>query len=304
MPYTKFLSGLNDFQITAEENVPLSKHCTFKIGGNADYAVTPKDMMELTFVIKMAIKSGIKYCIFGNGSNYLVSDDGYRGVVIFTKNIKNITIDDDNIVTCEAGANISKLCNFLLTRSLTGFEFAYGIPGTIGGGVYMNAGAYGREFSDCLVSCEYLDKNDLVVKTIDVEDMDLSYRHSFFTGKNMLILSAKMKFEKGKKDDILRSMNRHNDERKKKQPLEYPSAGSTFKRPKVGFASAMIDECDLKGYKIGGAEVSPKHAGFIVNCGDATASDVMRLIKHVQNIVKTKKRVDLEQEVELLGNFK
>lgn len=303
MSYEKFLNGLNDFQITVEENVPLSKHCTFRIGGNADYTVTPKDMMELTFVLKMAIRAGVNYRIFGNGSNFLVSDDGYRGVVIFTKNIKNITIDENNVVTCESGANISKLCNFLLTRSLSGFEFAFGIPGTIGGGIYMNAGAYGREFCDCIVSCEYLDKNDLVVKTIDVADMELSYRHSFFTDKNFLILSAKFQFTLGKKDEILRNMNRHNDERKKKQPLEYPSAGSTFKRPKVGFASALIDECDLKGYRVGGAEVSPKHAGFIVNSGEATARDVMRLIEHVQKVVKTKKRVDLETEVELLGKF-
>lgn len=303
MSYSKFLSGLNDFQITAEPNVPLAKYCTFKIGGNADYIVMPKDIMELTFVLKMAIKAEVDYCIFGNGSNFLISDSGYRGVVILTKNIKKITIDDNNIVTCEAGANISKLCNFLLTRSLAGFEFAYGIPGTIGGGVYMNAGAYGSEFSDFLVSCDYLDKEDLIVKTINVEDMELSYRHSFFTGKKLLILSAKFQFKPGKKDEILSNMNRHMDARKKKQPLDYPSAGSTFKRPKVGFASAMIDECDLKGYRVGGAEVSPKHAGFVVNCGDGTASDVIAVIKHVQEVVRSRKRVDLETEVELLGEF-
>lgn len=303
MSYEKFLSGVNDFQISIEKDAPLSKYCSFKVGGKADYLVAPKDTIELTFVVKMAIKSGVKYSIFGNGSNFLISDDGFRGVVIVTKNVKNISINDENIITCEVGASLAKLSNFLLTRSFTGFEFAYGIPGTIGGGVYMNAGAYGREFSDCLVSCDYLDTKDLVVKTLNVEDMELSYRHSFFTKKNFLILSAKFKFDEGKKDEILKSMNHYANERKKKQPLDYPSAGSTFKRPKVGFASALIDECDLKGYRVGGAEVSPKHAGFIVNIGDATAKDIMDVIKHVQSTVKIKKRIELEMEVELLGKF-
>lgn len=304
MSYNKFLDSLNNCQITVEKDVPLAKYCSFRAGGNADYLISPKDAKELTLVVEMAIKTGVNYCIFGNGSNFLVSDDGFRGVVIVSKNVKNISIDENKIITCEAGANLVKLSNLLLSNSLTGFEFAYGIPGTIGGGVYMNAGAYGREFKDCLVSCDYLDINDLTVKTLNVDEMELSYRHSFFTNKKHLILSAKFKFDEGDKDEISKNMNHYAQQRKLKQPLEYPSAGSTFKRPKEGFASALIDECNLKGYRVGGAEVSPKHAGFIVNVGDATANDIMEVAKHCQSVVKTERNIELELEVELLGDFK
>lgn len=276
----------------------LSNYTSFKIGGNADYIIKPKNVEELIYTIKSVANLKIPYYFLGNGSNILVSDDGYRGAVILTSGLNEMSVSGD-ILTCQAGATVARLCGFALESNLSGLEFAFGIPGSVGGGIYMNAGAYGGEIKDILISCCYLDKDGNKFE-ITGDQLELSYRHSFFTDKNYFIYSGKFKLLPDNASEIKLKMDDYLNRRKTKQPLEYPSCGSTFKRPENGYASALIDECGLKGYKIGGAQVSEKHAGFIINCGNATCKDVLSLIEHVQNVVLEKKGILLECEVKTL----
>lgn len=276
----------------------LSKYTSFKIGGEADFIVKPKSITDVTAVVNRALEAGIPYFFMGNGSNLLVSDDGYRGIIILTNGLNEITVKD-NIVSCQSGATLASLCSFALENELSGLEFAFGIPGSVGGGIYMNAGAYGGEIKDVLISCTYLNQ-ECELLTLKSEELDFSYRHSFFTDKGYFIVSGEFELKKDSSVQIKAGMDDYLNRRKTKQPLEYPSCGSTFKRPQNGYASALIDECGLKGYRIGGAMVSTKHAGFIINYSNATCSDVLELIAYIQKTVFDKKGIMLECEVKQL----
>ena len=239
--------------------------------------------------------------MIGNGSNLLVTDNGIDNVVIkIGSKMSKIELIDDTTIFCEAGASLKSLCMFALENSLSGLEFAYGIPGTLGGAVYMNAGAYGGEMKDVLFSCKHIDA-DGNIGELSQDELDLRYRGSVYTDNGFTIVSAIMKLKKAEMTDIKAAMDDKLQRRKDKQPLEYPSAGSTFKRPEGYFAGALIEESGLKGYTVGGAQVSEKHAGFVINKNKATATDVITLIKDVQKIVFEKHGVMLETEVKIIG---
>ena len=281
-------------------NSPMSRQTSFRVGGNADIIAFPSTEDELVSLLKKAADGNIPCMIIGNGSNLLVKDCGIQGLVVKTTGMDpKITVDGE-IIRCSAGASLSKLCMAALENSLTGLEFAYGIPGTVGGAIYMNAGAYGGEIKDVLTSVCHITP-DLDVKTVSAEELNLSYRTSFYAkNAGYIISSAEFRLKKGNKDEIKAKMDDLIGRRKDKQPLEFPSAGSTFKRPEGYFAGALIEECGLKGHRIGGAEVSEKHAGFIINRYSGTATDVLDLIEYVKNTVKEKTGVTLEPEVKIL----
>ncbi len=284
----------------AEYDVPMSEHTTFKIGGNARLMVTPMSDEGLTGVIKACKSEGIKPMIIGNGSNMLISDKGLNTVVInMCRPNATVSYLGDGVIECDAGVNLSKLCNFALENELSGLEFAFGIPGSAGGAAYMNAGAYGGEMKDVLVSCEHIDL-DGNVGTLSGDELGLSYRTSAYEKNGFIITKLILKLQNGKRDEIKAKMQELLQRRKDKQPLEFPSAGSTFKRPEGYFAAALIDECGLKGASVGGAQVSEKHAGFVINKGGATSDDVMNLIKYVKETVLREKGVVLEPEVRLI----
>lgn len=286
-------------------NEPMGSHTTFRCGGCADYFVSPMSVEELKSVIRLCIDNGMDYYILGNGSNVLFSDKGYRGVVIdMEPGFAEITCapcDDERVrITAGAGAMLVKVAKDAGEQSLTGLEFASGIPGTVGGAVAMNAGAYGGEMKDVLVSAVLLEK-DGSIKTVSVDELDLGYRHSIVFEEEAVVLQADMVLKKGDYEAIKAVMNELSAKRREKQPLEYPSAGSTFKRPEGYFAGKLIQDAGLKGYRVGGAQVSEKHAGFVVNVSDATASDVWQLMQDVQNKVMAQFGVKLEPEVRLVG---
>ena len=288
------LAEKHGFSYTEQE--PLSKHTTFKIGGNADMFVSVNNVEELKAVVTACNENDIPMFIIGNGSNLLVSDEGMRCVVVtLDGEFKNITFEE-NTITCGAGAILSKLCTFALSNSLKGLEFAYGIPGTVGGAAYMNAGAYGGEMKDVVKSVTHITRKGEIV-TLPLSELDLSYRHSIYKTTDDIIISVTFELETGDADEIKEKMNDFMTRRKTKQPLEYPSAGSVFKRPEGNFAGTLIEQCGLKGKTIGGAQVSEKHAGFIINIGDATCDDVLNLISFVQDTVKEQTGYYLEREI-------
>ena len=279
---------------------PMSKHTTFRVGGPCDIFVSVADVKEAEEVIRLLSVNEVPYFIIGNGSNLLVCDEGYRGVIVeIGKNFSDITIEGTT-VTAQAGALLVKVANESYKAGLTGLEFASGIPGTIGGGVFMNAGAYGGELKDVVKTVTVLDMSTGSVIDIPGEQMDFSYRHSIAKEKPYLILKAVMELSDGDKELIKARMDELKEQRTTKQPLEYPSAGSTFKRPEGYFAGKLIQDAGLKGYSVGGAMVSEKHSGFVVNTGNATAGDVTTLIEDVQRIVNEKFGVMLEPEVIIL----
>lgn len=281
------------------ENEPMSKHTTFRIGGNADIFVTPQSTEDIENVIKIAEKTNTPYYIIGNGSNLLVKDNGIRGIVIqIYKKYSDITVNG-NEITVQSGALLSTVAKKAMENSLTGFEFASGIPGTIGGAVCMNAGAYGGEIKDVLVSCKVL-KDGKVIE-LDNEQAGFEYRNSRIMAEKMIVLEAVLRLEKGNKEEILSKMKEFNSQRNTKQPVEFPSAGSTFKRPEGYFAAKLIDDSGLRGFSVGKAQVSPKHCGFVVNNGGATAQEVLELIEKVTEIVYDKFGVRLEPEVRIIG---
>ena len=282
------------------ENTLLSSCTSFKIGGKADLFVQPDSVEKLTAVVSECKKIGAKILILGKGSNLLVSDEGFRGVVISTSKLDKIELIDEATVYCQSGVTLSKLCRFALDNSLTGLEFAYGIPGSAGGAAYMNAGAYGGEMKDVLFKCDHLSA-DGVISSYSDSELDLSYRHSVYSKSDKIITALYLKLRKGDKDEIKAKMDELMGKRRDKQPLEYPSAGSTFKRPEGYFAGALVEECGLKGFTVGGAQVSEKHAGFVINIGGATASDVIGVIEHCKKTVYESKGVMLEPEVEIIG---
>lgn len=330
-------------------NEPMSKHTSFKIGGNADIFVKVKSIQELKYIIKVAKKEDIHLTIIGNGSNILVRDNGIRGIVVKLEldyiniepailnqtkieKILNTDIESadfglpqmkDVIITVGSGVKLGELAQKLLKEEITGFEFASGIPGTIGGAVKMNAGAYGGEMKDIIMEtkCLDLEQYEKKIEKINIDDIeitqedakspeiivlnnkeqDFSYRHSIFMEKKYIILETKLELTKGKYEEIKKKMDENLSSRKEKQPINMPSAGSTFKRGTDYITARLIDECGLKGYQIGGAGVSDLHAGFIVNKENATAEDVIKLIKHVQDTVYEKTGKEIELEIEILG---
>lgn len=283
------------------ENAPMSKYTSFKCGGNASLLIIPDSIGGIKMIIDFCREKGIEPLIIGNGSNLLVTDGGINGVVIkIGLKVSKIELLDETTVYCEAGASMKSLCMFALENSLSGLEFAYGIPGTVGGGVYMNAGAYGGEMKDVLFSVNHIDKNGNF-GLFEKDELNLSYRHSAYTDNGYTILSSILKLKKADKAEIKEAMDDKLRRRKEKQPLEYGSAGSTFKRPEGYFAGALIEQSGLKGYTVGGAQVSEKHAGFVINKSGATATDVITLICDVQDKVYEKFGVKLETEVKIIG---
>ena len=286
---------------TVIKDAPMKKYTSFRCGGNASVLVIPDCVETLKKIIDFCNLKSVKPLIIGNGSNLLVSDNGINGVVIkIGSDISKIELLDETTIRCEAGASLKSLCMFALENSLSGLEFAYGIPGTLGGAVYMNAGAYGGEMKDVLVSTTHIDSNGEFGE-LTQENHKLVYRGSAYTDNDYTIVSAVMKLKKADKKDIKEAMDDKLQKRKDKQPLEYGSAGSTFKRPTGYFAGALIEQSGLKGYTVGGAQVSEKHAGFVINKDNATATDVINLIRDVQKIVYEKHGVKLETEVKIIG---
>ena len=278
---------------------PMKKHTTFRIGGPADIYIEPATS-EVVPLINLLRNQQVPFIVIGNGSNLLVSDEGIEGVVVsLGKNAGEITVDG-NYITAGAGALLSRVASVALENSLTGFEFAAGIPGSVGGAVFMNAGAYGGEIKDILESVTVLTK-EYTFEEWRVEDLDMSYRHSVIMDEGAIVLDAKFKLSMGDKETIAATMKDLASKRVEKQPLNFPSAGSTFKRPEGYFAGKLIDDAGLRGYTVGGACVSEKHCGFVVNKGEATCQDVLKLMKDVDAQVYSKFNVHLEPEVRIIG---
>ena len=299
--YNEIALFAEQYGATVIKDASMKKYTSFKCGGNASVLIIPDSVDSLKKIIDFCNSKSIKPLIIGNGSNLLVTDNGINGVVIrIGSDISKIELLDETTIRCEAGASLKSLCMFALENSLSGLEFAYGIPGTLGGAVYMNAGAYGGEMKDVLVSTTHIDSAGNLGE-LTQENLNLIYRGSAYTDSDYTIISATMKLKKADKKDIKEAMDDKLQRRKDKQPLEYGSAGSTFKRPTGYFAGALIEQSGLKGYTIGGAQVSEKHAGFIINKDNATATDVINLIREVQKIVYEKHGVMLETEVKIIG---
>lgn len=281
---------------------PLSRHTTFRVGGAADYFVSVKTEEEIWKVLTLCKEEGIPFFVLGNGSNLLVGDGGYRGVIVqICKEMNAITVEGDRL-RVQAGALLSKIGNVALDAGLTGFEFGAGIPGTLGGAVYMNAGAYGGEIKDVIESATVLNpQGERMVLT--KEELELGYRTSKVAKEGYVVLEAVLKLQPGDPEEIREKMAQLREQRVTKQPLEFPSAGSTFKRPTGYFAGKLIQDAGLAGLTVGGAQVSEKHCGFVINRGGATAAEIMELVRQVQQKVKETFGVELELEVRRLGEF-
>ena len=280
---------------------PMSRHTTFRVGGPADFFVTPKAKEEVRDVIRICKEAGMPYYIIGNGSNLLVSDAGYRGVIVqIYKEMNEVKVEGD-LVKAQAGALLSGIAAKALGAELSGFEFASGIPGTIGGACVMNAGAYGREMKDVLESVTVLTGEGKIIE-LGRNELELGYRTSVIAKKGDIVLGAVLKLERGDGEKSKTYMDELKEKRVTKQPLEYPSAGSTFKRPEGYFAGKLIEDAGLRGFQVGGAQVSEKHCGFVINRDHATAADIMELMRQVQIRVKENSGVDLEPEVKRLGD--
>ncbi|MCQ2417563.1 MAG: UDP-N-acetylmuramate dehydrogenase [Oscillospiraceae bacterium] len=286
---------------SAVPDAPVSALTTFKIGGPCAALVTLPSVTACQRIVPYLHSRGIPYTVVGRGSNLLCPDEGYAGVILkLSDDFADEPIQEDGMVVCGAGLSLRDLCLYAQKHSLTGLEFAFGIPGSVGGAVFMNAGAYDGEFSQVTAYAEVMDAEGNVQK-MDAAQLKFSYRHSvFMEQKQLMILRVAVKLKPGDSDAIDARMQDLLGRRKEKQPLEYPSAGSTFKRPAEGYASRLIDECGLKGYRAGDAQVSEKHAGFVVNRGDATYADVMAVCAHVQETVLAQKGIKLELEPEVL----
>jgi UDP-N-acetylmuramate dehydrogenase len=301
--YEKLKELITKGQILRDE--PLSKHTTFHIGGPCDFFVLANTQEEFIKVIQLCHLQQIPCFIIGNGSNLLIADNGLTGIVLkLNEDVTRILVeekDDSMIVTACAGMNLSNFAMKVANLSLTGFEFAAGIPGTLGGAIYMNAGAYGGEIKDCILSARVVTKEGQVLD-LSKEDLNLSYRSSCIQRNGFHILSASFEFKKGNVVQILASIENLDRQRREKQPLEYPSAGSTFKRPAGYFAGKLIMDAGLRGYRVGDAMISKKHCGFVINMGHATAKDVLQLLDDVQRIVNEKFGVTIETEVKYISD--
>lgn len=280
-------------------NEPMKNHTSFKVGGPVDILITPTNYDEVKETVKLCKDNNIEYYIIGNGSNLLVRDGGIRGIVIKLSKLNNIKLEDDFVVA-ESGVLLSQVSNFALENNLTGFEFACGIPGSVGGAVTMNAGAYNGEISNVVHSARVIANNGEIVE-LSKEELELGYRMSSILKYGYTVLEVTFKFEKGEHEKIQKRIQDLSRRRQERQPLEYASAGSTFKRPDGYFAAKLIEDCNLKGKCIGGAEISIKHSGFIINKGNASAKDILDLIEFVQNTVQEKYKIELHTEVLIIG---
>ena len=298
----EFFEMLKKVSPTAVENEDMKKHTSFKIGGAADYMAFPENAEEIKGIIELCKEKRIPYVIIGNGSNLLVSDKGIEGVVIkIASGMADMKVEGD-VIRAGAGVLLSTLSKKALEHSLTGLEFASGIPGTLGGAVVMNAGAYGGEMKDVLEKIGYIDAEGNICEMVN-ENASMGYRTSIFSDSELIVLYCTLRLKKGDKNEISDTMNELNAKRREKQPLNLPSAGSTFKRPQGYFAAKLIEDAGLKGFTLGGAAVSEKHSGFVVNVNDATAEDVKALMSHVKKTVYEKFGVALEPEVKFLGRM-
>jgi len=290
-------------EILGEENVvenkPLKNHTYTKLGGEADFFVTPVTYEQVQQVVKLANKIDIKFTLLGNGSNLIIRDGGIRGIVMYLGKLNKVTVSDTTI-TAQSGSLIADVSKQALKSHLTGLEFACGIPGSVGGALFMNAGAYGGEIKDVLTNAKVV-TIDGELKTVLADHLDLTYRSSNIPDNGYIVLEGEFALKEGDYDGIKAVMDDLTFKRESKQPLEYPTCGSVFKRPKGYFAGKLIQDSHLQGKQIGGAEVSRKHAGFIINKDNATASEYISLIKHVQQVVKEKYGVQLEREVRIIG---
>ena len=288
-----------------KKNEPMAEHTTFRAGGAADFFLTPDNAKEMASLIETCCKNKLPWYVLGNGSNVLVKDEGFHGVVISTKNLNSIELIDEYRIYAECGAVLSKVANFALDNDLSGLEFASGIPGTVGGAVFMNAGAYNREIKNSFESAEILDvdkkTNEFSTIIMNNDEMEFSYRYSVLQKSGAINLSAVLCLVKSNYVEIKDHMIEINRKRAEKQPLDLPSAGSAFKRPLDNFAGKLIMEAGLSGYSIGGAQISEKHCGFIVNRGNATANDILGVVDHVQDVVFEKFGVALEPEFRIIG---
>lgn len=301
----EFYTALSDIaKVQLEE--PMNQHTTFRVGGNAEYYVSVSSEAELKSGIALCKEYDIPYIVLGNGSNVLVSDKGITGVVFqLDSQFSEVVYEQDKdnwTVTAKAGAMLSVIGAQCLKQEITGFEWAAGIPGTVGGAVYMNAGAYGGEMKDIITEVTVLTKDGQIEKRT-VDELDLSYRHSALMAEEAYVLEAVFSLKIGAADKIKATMDDLSQKRRSKQPLEYPSAGSTFKRPEGYFAGKLIEDAGLRGYQVGGAQVSEKHCGFVINKDHATASDVYQLTENVKKIVLEKFGVEMEREIRLIGEF-
>ena len=286
-----------------KENESMSRYTTFKIGGNAQALIKVTNNEGLIDILEKCRENEVPVFILGKGSNLLVSDKGIEGIVIKLEGVfDQIKKLDADTIYCGAGVSLAKLCSYACEQGLSGLEFAWGIPGSVGGAVYMNAGAYGGEMKDVISSCTHIDKENKA-GTFGKCQLDLSYRHSIYSENGYVITGVTVRLHNDSSVEIRNRMNDFMNRRKEKQPVEFPSAGSVFKRPEGYFAGTLIEQANLKGKQIGGAKVSEKHAGFIINKGGATCEDVLRLIEHIQKTVKEKSGVDLECEVKPVGKL-
>lgn len=298
---SEFIESIRSENTDIRMNEPMKLHTSFRIGGNADCFCEVRNAEALKNIVLSCKKYNIPYFVLGLGSNLLVSDSGIDGVVIkLGGEFNEITLLDDNTVRCGTGVTLAGLCVFARKMSLGGLEFAWGIPGSIGGAVYMNAGAYEGEIKDIVISSRYMDSDGNLFE-LNESEHNFSYRHSAYSDKDYIILDVTFRLEQKDQDEIISRMDKLMDCRKTKQPLNRPSAGSVFKRPEGYFAAALIEECGLKGYSIGDAQVSEKHSGFIVNNGNATAQNVKDLVEHIKKTVKDKKGVELCCEIRYIG---
>ena len=296
----KFIEIFGNNRVLFDE--PMSQHTTFRIGGPADVFVMPENYEQIREVLRLCKEEKLPFFVLGNGSNLLVSDSGYRGVIIqMDRNMEEICLDGEEIHAC-AGALLSSVAVAARNASLTGFEFAGGIPGTIGGAAVMNAGAYGGELKDVLKEVTVMTREGEIL-TIPADKLEMGYRTSIIKTAGYLVLEAVISLKKGDEEKIRAVMKDLSERRTEKQPLDYPSAGSTFKRPEGYFAGKLIMDSGLRGYRAGGAQVSEKHCGFVINAGGATAEDVRTLMEHVIEVVREKYGVTLEPEVKFLGDF-
>lgn len=295
--YNDLLNILDDTKVKKDE--PLKKYTFTKTGGNADYFVLPTTYQEVQDVIKYANQNKIDFTILGNGSNIIIRDGGIRGIVLNLTNLTDILLKDNKVIV-QSGATIIDTSKFALENHLTGLEFACGIPGTVGGAVYMNAGAYGGEVSHVIENVLVLTRDGEILN-LNKDDLELEYRNSSISREGYLVLEATFALQEGDYNKIKEQMDELTFLRESKQPLEYPSCGSVFKRPPGMFAGKLIQDSGLQGKQIGGVQVSTKHAGFMVNVGEGTASDYVKLIRYVQETVKSKFNVELETEVKIIG---
>lgn len=296
--YKEFFNNIYD-EADIQIDASMSEHIYFKVGGPVDILLTPSKVEQIVETLKICRENNIPYYIIGNGSNLLVKDGGIRGVVIKLSNLASLEVND-NLIKAASGTLLKDVSKKALENSLTGFEFACGIPGSVGGAVFMNAGAYDGEVNNVIKEAEVIDA-DGNISVLSKKDLELGYRTSRVMKDNLIVLSATFELNKGDKGKISSRVDELTEKRESRQPLEYPSAGSTFKRPEGYFAGKLIQDAGLKGVSVGGAAVSEKHSGFVINKGGATAKDILNLIAHVQEEVKKQFGVELHPEVRIIG---